>query len=483
MTLESSPLGKTVLIFCAVFVLAAYLFMSMSWIVVCSGLLVVFVYSRRRFLEEVDDSQIKIDRRVLDELMFAKEPVAVKVEITNLNSTALEARFEDRVPDGCTVASGSNVVSAKVPARSVWSFTYSFVPERRGSHVIGGIEIEQSDAFGLHVHKREVHAKTTVLVHTRRESVSMAREAARKEHFEYVGVNKTLAVVLREFEHAGIREYVPGDKARDVNWKALSRLGRLMTNAYNKEGTLETMVMIDCSRSMRLASYKVAKIDHATDLALQLSRALLSNYHRTGVTAFDETSVISSVDPSLSKHQFEKILIALGEIPGSVKVQENGTAPDMTRRKPPLIPVSKDAEHDRGEAFLDALSDIAGSRSIRVRELGLEGAVGDMILRRRGREMLFVIISDLVSSRESVVSAANLCRRTGNRALVIQTYDDWYSKPRSASDLAEAELLYSNIDAAVGVEATLRRSGASFLRVGPADTTARIVRSIRRGVA
>ncbi|UCE45337.1 MAG: DUF58 domain-containing protein, partial [Methanobacteriota archaeon] len=297
------------------------------------------------------------------------------------------------------------------------------------------------------------------------------------------GVNKTLAVVLREFEHAGIREYVPGDKARDINWKALSRLGKLMTNAYNKEGTLETMVMIDCSRSMRLASYKVAKIDHATDLALQLSRALLSNYHRTGVTAFDETSVISGVNPSLSRHQFEKIMMALREIPGSIKVQESGTAAEMTRNESPQTSVLKGAAHDRGEAFLDALSSIASRRHTRVREIGLVGAVGDMILRRRGSEMLFVIISDLMSSRESVVSAANLCRRTGNRALVIQTYDDWYSKPRSAFDLAEAELLYNNMDAAVGVEAALRRSGASFLRVGPADNTARIVRSIRRRAA
>ena len=52
-----------------------------------------------------------------------------------------------------------------------------------------------------------------------------------------------------------------------------------------------------------------------------------------------------------------------------------------------------------------------------------------MISRKHGGEMLFIVISDLISSREAVLSAASLCRRTGNRMLVIQTFDDWYSRP------------------------------------------------------
>ncbi|UCE91284.1 MAG: DUF58 domain-containing protein [Methanobacteriota archaeon] len=482
--METSPLGKMLLVFCAVFVLAAYLFMSLSWVVVCSGLVLIFVYSRRRFLSEVFHSQVKVSREVLDELAFAREPVAVKVEIANLNATPLQARFEDRLPHGCAVASGSNVAFAKVPPRSVWSFAYSFVAERRGRLAMDDVVIEQSDVFGLHTHRLEAPAKTTVAVHTRRESLSTAREVARREHFEYAGVTRTPAVALREFEHSGIREYAPGDKARDIHWKAFTRLGRLMTKTYKREGTLETMVLVDCSRSMRLSSHKVAKLDHATDLAIQLSRVLLSNFHKTGAAAFDETSVISMVESSLAKHQFERILIALRDIPGAVKVDdgaavlEPGTSSPLLRTQSPTA-VGKG---DRG-AFLDALKGITAHRNAGMQDIGLEGVIRDVITSRRGGEMLFVVISDLISSRDAVVSAASLCRRTGNRILVIQTYDDWYSKPSSCLDVAGAERLCCSMSGAVNTEATLRRAGASFIRIGPADTTARIVRSIRRGVA
>lgn len=481
--METSPLGKVLLVFCALLVLAAYLFMSLSWIVVCSGVLVIFVYSRQRFLSELRDSQVKITHKVLDELTFAREPVAVKVEIANLSATPLEARIEDHLPEGCVVVSGENIVTAKVPPRSMWSFAYSFVPEGRGRLVIGDVTMEQWDAFGLHTHRREFPAATTVAVHTRRESLSAAREAARREHFEYAGVTRTPTVVLREFEHAGIRDYVPGDRARDIHWKAFTKLGRLMTKTYKKEGTLETMVMVDCSRSMRLSTHKVAKIDHATDLAIQLTRVLLSNFHRTGAAAFDETSVISKVDSSLSKHQFERILMSLRDVPGSLKTTDGAAVSEpgdgrLALNAEPEATVAGDAD-----AFLDALKSVRARRTSVVGEIGLDGAIGDIIAKKHGGEMLFIVISDLISSRGAVISAASLCRRTGNRMLVIQTFDDWYSRPSQSLDVPEAERLYDNMGVAIKMEAALRRAGASFIRIGPADTTARIVRSIRRGLA
>ena len=481
--METSSLGKVLLTFCTVLVLASYLFMNLSWIVICSGLVVVFIYSRRRFLAEVDSSRIAVEHIFLDEMTFAREPVAVKVQITNLNPTALEGRFEDMIPDGCEVVVGSNSVTAKVPARSVWSFVYSVVPESRGRHTIGGVRMEQTDAFGLHVHRREIPSKATIVVHTRRESLRTARDVARREHFEYTGATKMPAVALREFEPAWVREYVPGDRARDIHWKAFSKLGKLMTKTYRKEGTLETMVMVDCCRSMRITTHKVAKIDHATDLAIQLSRVLLSNYHQTGVAAFDEAYLITRVDSTLSKHQFEKILTALSEIPAAMKAVGTQTSPDVLQEPGPVSIAGEGADGDEGEAFLHALRSIAYRQPSEVREMGLVGAVGEIIARKHGGEMLFVVISDLVSSRESVLSAARLCRRTNNRMLVIQTYDDWYSSPLPVLDVAEAKRLCTNMTAAMTTEAALRRSGASFLRVGPADSTARIVRSIRRGLA
>ena len=485
MTLETSPLGKTLLVFCAMLVLAAYLFMSLSWMIVSAGLLIVYIYSRNRFLSEIQDSRIKVEHKVLDEVVFSKEPVAVKVEVTNLNATRLEARFEDRIPEDCIIASGSNIAKVTVPPLSVWSYTYSVIPEKRGRHVLGGLTVDQVDAFGLFVHRREIDSNVVIGVHTRRESFSAAREIARREHFEYAGMTRTPTIVVREFEPASIRDYAPGDKARDIHWKAYSRLGKLMTKTYKKEGTLDTTVFVDCGRSMRLTTGGVAKVDHAIDLGIQLSRVLLSSFYRTGAVVFDETSIVSNVDSSLAKHQFEKIIRVLRETPNSISTDARATRPNGEADNGASAAPQVDAVPgvDSGSTFLEALKTMSRGRPGMMTSLGLEDAIAGMITRNRRGQMLFIVISDLISSRKAVVTAAKMCRSTGNRLLVIQTYDDWYTRSPAPIDAAEVERLYGNMGAAVKMEAALRRSGASFLRIGPADTTARIVRNIRRGVA
>ena len=483
--METSSLGKMLLIFCAVCIIATYLLTSLSWILISAGLLVLFIYSRNRFIEEVSGSRLRVEHRVLDAVAYSHEPVAFKVEVANRSVTSVQAQFEARIPEDCSVVYGSNIASVTIPPRSTWSYTYSLVPGRRGQHVIGGIVVEQTDAFGMFIERREIDAKTVVNVHTRRESLARAREVARREHFEYAGMTRTPTVVVREFEHDGIRDYVPGDKARDIHWKVYTKLGKLMTKTYKKEGTLETVVFIDCGRSMRLALGEVAKIDHAVDLGIQLSRVLLSNYHRTGAMAFDETSVVTGVEPSLGKHQFEKIVRALREAPGSVRTNSGLAAQGEDDRGTEPVPNGAAAARTPGgsEAFFEALRTMRSAGPERMNGIGLDGAVGGMIAKNRRGQMLFVVISDLISSREAVVAAARSCRGTGNRVLVIQTYDDWYTRATDTMDAAEVERLYRNMEVDVRVEAMLRRLGASFIRIGPADTTARIVRSVRRGVA
>jgi hypothetical protein len=64
--------------------------------------------------------------------------------------------------------------------------------------------------------------------------------------------------------------------------------------------------------------------------------------------------------------------------------------------------------------------------------------------------------------------------------VVLHIYDDWYSASGRELGVPEAERLYGDILDSVKVEGALRGLGASYLRVGPADTTAGIVRSLRR---
>jgi hypothetical protein len=323
--------------------------------------------------------------------------------------------------------------------------------------------------------------QTAVSAHTRKASFDTARRIAGKEHFEYAGVSRVPAAILREQEFEGIREYIPGDRARDILWKAYPKLGKLMTKTYIKEGSLHTMIFVDCGRSMRLTKdHGMAKVDHAVDLSMQLSNVLLSSLHPTGVAVFDEVSIIEQTRPSLGRHQFETIVRVLKKAPTSFKGTD---APESTAEvTEPAEPLGKPGKtNDNGDSseFLSVVAKMGGAG----KGIGLEGAMKKIVSHSKGQEQLFIVVSDLISSRDAVMLGAKLCKRSGNRMLVLHTCDDWYKGADEPVDVAEAERLYSNMTRWTKMEAMLRGAGASYLRIGPADTTSRIVRSIRRGVA
>jgi hypothetical protein len=115
--------------------------------------------------------------------------------------------------------------------------------------------------------------------------------------------------------------------------------------------------------------------------------------------------------------------------------------------------------------------------------VGLEGAVNEALAKAVGQELLFIVISDLISSRDAVLTSAKICRSAGSRMLVIHTYDGWYKKGEDVLDMPLMERLYADLGDSLKIEAALRGLGSMYIRIGPADTTARIVRAIRRGKA
>jgi len=484
--LQSTPLGTVVIALSVVFGLVSVLFSNISWAVVSITLMTVYVYAQRVFASELEGTDLELERTVLGDLAFAEEPVAVRVEVLNKHRAAIRGTFEDVLPEGVTLAGGSNVSSLPIPPRSILRISYSIVPQRRGTLVLPGMKMIREDGFGMLVEEQFVDSPSSVNVHTQKETLDKARRMAGKEHLEFSGMGRNPAIVLRELEFDGIREYVPGDRARDIHWKLLPKLGKLMTKTYRKEGSVHTTIFVDCGRSMRLRSYKLAKIDHALDLSIQLSNVLISSFNPAGVAAFDEMRILHRVPPSLGRRQFEKIVSSLRSVPGALKTSEEAKAP-AGRPDEPAPKKAKAAGQpgrpDQDGDFLSTLGKLQSGPKRKPMGIGLEGGMKEIIARSRGQEQLFIVITDLISSRDAVLAGARLCQETGNRMLVINTYDEWYRKQQEDLDLPGADRMYGDLRGSLSLEGRLRGFGAAFIRVGPADSASGIARTIRRGKA
>jgi uncharacterized protein (DUF58 family) len=481
--LRSTVLGTGLLSLAIVFAFTGILASNLSWTVLSVGILCVYVFSYRRFARELGSSGIRVNRVLLDKMAYANEPVGITAEVLNADPTAVKGDFEDILPENCEMSAGSNRSSRILPPRTMLKLAYSMTPRKRGMHKLPGMMIRRKDALELFEDEQIIEHQTSISVHTEKGVIDAARRMGGREHLEFSGMGRNPAVVLREFEFDGIREYVPGDRARDIHWKLWPKTGKLMTKTYRKEGAIHTMIFVDCGRSMRLGTSGVAKIDHAVDISMQLSNVLLSSFHPAGIAAFDELNIIGKIAPSLGRHQFDKIVKLLREVPSAQMTANDQSVvspePSGVQTKGPATAIPRPSE----TSFLSAVESLKKAGSGRRLGMGLEGGIKETLARTRGQEYLFIIVTDLVSSRDAVVAGARICKSTGNRMLVINTYDDWYRTKGETLDVPKMEKMYNVLSESLKVEAALRGLGSSYLRIGPADTAPRIVRTIRRGNA
>jgi uncharacterized protein (DUF58 family) len=478
-------LGTLLIVTSMTFAVAGVLFQSMPFVLLCCAFAASLVYARSKFIGEIRSTDLQVTRVLSDELPFAGQPLSVDVRILNAGPTTIDCVLEDMIPEDCEIAAGTNVHTGVVPSRSQLTISYTVVPKKRKTYVFPGVKVEVEDEYGLFVHESMVESTTTLSVHTSKESLDRARKLAGKEHLEYSGLSRHIAMVMYDLEFDNIREYMPGDRSRDVHWKLLSKLDDLYTKVYTREGVVQTMIFVDCSRSMRMIGSGLGKMDHSIDLSMQISKVLLSSFHATGVCLLDELSVLSQVPPGVGRRQFDRIVESLRKVPPAVSFELPEAPPPQTPSsdEPPAPPVAEAEGGDSGEGgvFLSIVRSLGRGSVDRSSGIGFDGVVRNLLTKSVGRKLMMIVITDMLSSRDAILSGARFCGRKGSKLVVLHLCGDWYRERDQPLDTPEVEKLYEDLMGHIELEGKLRRAGAAYLRIGPADTTAAIVRAMRLG--
>lgn len=89
-----------------------------------------------------------------------------------------------------------------------------------------------------------------------------------------------------EFEQ--IKNYVPGDDYRTLNWKASARQATLMVNSYIDERSQHIYCLIDKSRAMKMPFHGLSLLDYAINASLVLSNIALRKEDKAGLITIAE---------------------------------------------------------------------------------------------------------------------------------------------------------------------------------------------------
>ena len=92
----------------------------------------------------------------------------------------------------------------------------------------------------------------------------------------------------RGMEFSEVREYVPGDDVRTIDWNVTARTGVPHVKKYTEERDLTVLLLLDLSASQGFGSQYLTKRELMAELAALLSFAAVKNHDRVGALLFTD---------------------------------------------------------------------------------------------------------------------------------------------------------------------------------------------------
>jgi uncharacterized protein (DUF58 family) len=111
----------------------------------------------------------------------------------------------------------------------------------------------------------------------------------------------------RGMEFEEVREYIPGDDIRDIDWNVTARFGHPFVKVFREERELTIMLMVDVSSSGLFGSHKQFKQELAAEIASVLAFAATKNNDRVGLIIFSD-NIEKFIPPKKGKNHVWRVI-------------------------------------------------------------------------------------------------------------------------------------------------------------------------------
>ena len=339
----------------------------------------------------------------------------------------VRASLSHEFPSTFTVTPTSRI---DLPARATVPIPLGFTPMHRGTVALGDVALRVTTPVALLARIIRVPLGGESVIVPSLANVRRFRLMALQHRLRDVGI-RALRRRGEGRSFAGLREYVPGDDPRNIDWKATARHRRAMAREFTIERSQTMIVLVDCGRAMTQMAGEFARIEHVLSAAMLLTDVATVSGDQVGALAFDE--IVRAYVPA------QRGRAALG----SVREALSGVGASM-------------AEPDYASAFR-------------------------MLALRQRRRALIVFFTDVMDTRASRTLIAYLGRAAARHVVVVVAIrnDELLAATRPATTAplaiytsAAAEELVQERDEAL---VRMRRAGVTVLDVSASQMATAVV--------
>ncbi len=176
--------------------------------------------------------------------------------------------------------------AVRLPRQTTITDTVPVTPVRRGREAVGGFFIDSTGPLGLGRRRLRVELPWEVVVYPSLASVRLRASVAEALRRREAGTKPVRQLGEgRLFE--SLREWVPGDDLRHIDWKATARRRKVITRQYEAERRQQVLLVLDMGRLMTAeVTAGVARLDFAVQAALELAYAAAQYDDNVGIMTF-----------------------------------------------------------------------------------------------------------------------------------------------------------------------------------------------------
>ena len=327
----------------------------LNYLFISAGLVMLIFVVLASFLD-VWMPNVKIRRETTSDNIFENGDMSVKFIVKNKGLGIGFVEIYDQLPPQARITKGSNYTLLYMRPWQEVSFEYSLKLPLRGHYHLGPVKMRVKDAFDLFYNERIEESIHSFSVFPEIEILEEQVITSRAP--KLLSGAMPLNVIGTGTEFYSLREFVPGDSLRSVNWKALAKKGKMMVNETVREDVMDVILLLDAREVSAVGGGKDTPLEMSCRAAATYAKQLLDERNNVALMIYGES--VEKIDLDRGEHHLFKILTALSSATpkGNLKLEivMKDMLPYIPSGSPIILFSSLDDDHTISEAFTNTIS-------------------------------------------------------------------------------------------------------------------------------
>ncbi len=282
-------------------------------------------------------AKLAASRALSGEKIFEDGQIIVDLKLQNRGARTGFLEVRDKLPKQLNIREGSNYLIVDLKQHESTTIRYKLEAPLKGIYTLGPISIRMQDVFNLFYEEVDIDFTDNISVFPRVEDIKEIPIKSRAPKM-YPGASPVKQPGPGS-EFFLIRDYVPGDAFKQINWKAYARSGKLLVNEKEREAVSDITIVFDARSTSAIGSEADNALIYGARAAATLTNFFLKRRDSVALIVYGEK--LMTIKPGMGKKQLFEVLTALagtrseGNLP--LKGVVDVSLPYMPRKSPIIL--------------------------------------------------------------------------------------------------------------------------------------------------